>query len=496
MSRSLQARSLTGFLWAFGENAGVAALSLASFVAMARLLDPADFGVVALASVFVVCFNLVVGSTLADGLVQRNVIGREHCDTAFWGTVALGAGLAFVCIFAARPIASILGEPGIAKVLPWLAAVPLAGAFGAVPTALQRRRLSFRLMALCNLTGRITGAVIGVIMAVGDFGVWSLVGQQVATAVVANAGILLISRWRPGMQLSLRCLKDLSGFGAHVSASQVVSVAGEQMIVLVVGVMFGSTMLGHFTVAWRMVQLIKALVAGTVYHVAFSAFSRLQDDRPALTRAFLGATQISCLVGFPLALGLAAVAEPAVLGLFGDRWSASVDLFAILALETAPAFYVLFFSSCYRALGRPGWTLGLAIAYFLLGLAATAAVAPFGLHAIAVAWLAKSIALLPVNLLLMGRLLAVEIRSLLAPAFGPFAAAALMGLSTKIILAYALFTMTAIEQLAVATTFGALIYGLGLLAFARRPAIAALRMLATVRGRQSAAVTEGDATAR
>ncbi len=496
MTNSLKARSLAGFLWSFGENAGVAVLSLASFVAMARLLDPADFGVVALASVFVVCFNLVIGSTLADGLVQRADIAREHSDTAFWGTVAIAAMLASICVFAAAPIASAFNEPGIATILPWLAAVPLAGALGAVPIALQRRRLTFRLVALCNLAGRICGAAIGVGMAIGGFGIWSLVGQQIATAIIANACILLISGWRPGLRFSLRRLKELSGFGAHVSASQVVSVAGEQAIVMLVGLLFGSTMLGHFTVAWRMVQLIKALVAGTVYHVAFSAFARLQHDRPALIRAFIGATQISCLVGFPLALGLASVAEPAVLGLFGGRWSASVDLFAILALETAPAFYVLFFSSCYRALGRPGWTLGLAIAYFLLGLAAAAAAAPFGLQAIALAWLAKSVALLPINLLLMRRLLNVPVRTLMAPAVGPLAAAATMGLTVEILLVYAPISLTAIEHLAIAVPAGILVYGIGLLAFARQPTIAAARMLAAFRSRQAANVAENDLPAR
>src|SRR5690606_37724554 len=126
--------------------------------------------------------------------------------------------------------------------------------------------------------------------------------------------------------------------GAHVSASQVVSTAGEQAITMLVGVLFGSTLLGYFTVAWRMVQLVKALIAGTVYHVAFSAFARLQNDRQGVTAALLNATQISCLIGFPIGIGMAAVASPAIAAVFGERWLASADIFAILALEMIPAF--------------------------------------------------------------------------------------------------------------------------------------------------------------
>lgn len=473
MPSSLKTRSIRSLLWSLAENAGVALLSLGSFVLMARLLDPADFGVVALSGVFVVSFNLVVGSTLADGIIQRADLSPGHVDTAFWGTLAIGVLLGAICVVAAGSIATALREPGIAQVLPWLAIVPVASAFGAIPIALQRRKLQFRNPALCSLIGRICGAAAGVAMALGGLGLWSLVGQQITAAIATNLAVLLSARWRPGLGLSAAKLRELWGFGAHVSASQVVSTAGEQAITMLVGVLFGSTLLGYFTVAWRMVQLVKALIAGTVYHVAFSAFARLQNDRRAVTDALLNATQISCLVGFPIGIGMAAVASPAIAAVFGERWLASADVFAILALEMIPAFYVLFFSSCYRALGRPSWTLALALAYFAVGISGTILAAQYGLTAIALAWVAKSVLLLPINLLLMRRLIDVPVMVMLSLPLGPLAAAGAMAIGVRYLLQVLDPQLGAVSQLLVAIPSGAAIYAVAVLLLARRPVLAA-----------------------
>lgn len=477
---SLKLRSLKSLAWSLTENLGVAVLSLVSFVVLARLLDPADFGVVALASVFVVCFNLLIGSALADGIIQRPELGERDLDTAFWGTLGLGTILALGCLLGAEPAARALREPGLAQVLPWLAPVPVLGALGAVPIALQRRGLRFRGPALSSLLGRVCGAILAVVLAWRGYGLWSLVAQQVAGAAIANLGAWATARWWPRARLSWPVLRQLWGFGAHVSGSQIVSAAGEQAVVLLVGTFFGATLLGHFTVAWRMVQLVKSLVIGTVYHVAFSAFARLQHDRPAIARTFLEATQLSCLIGFPLGIGMAAVAAPAIVALFGERWSDSIPLFAILALEMVPAFHVLFVASCLRALGRPGWALGLALAHSALAIGGTLAVASLGLEAVAAVWVAKSFLVLPVTLGLTHRLLGMPVTALLAPALGPLLASLAMAASVLLLLPQ-LSGLSASLQLAIAVAAGVAAYGLVAPLVAGRSVRSVLRTLRSLR---------------
>ena len=454
----LKILALKGTVWALGESVGVALLSFGVFAVLARLLAPEDFGVVALAGVFVMSFNLLVGHSFADCLIQRAEVDRIHLDTVFWTTMAMSLGLAALCWAGAAPIARWLREPGLVEVLPALALTLPLNAIGSVQMAMFRRELRFRAVAVRSLAGRSVGAAVGLAMAFGGFGVWSLVGQQLAGVATTAAGLALASAWRPRLHFSLRHLRDLWSFGFYVSTSQVVSGLGEQAINLLVGALFGSTVLGYFTIAWRMAQLIRTLVGSAVYHVGLSAFARLQEDRALVAQALLKATRLSCLFGFPIGIGMAVLAGPLVTVLFGAKWQASVPLLAILALDMIPAFYGIFFSACYRAMGRPGWVLALSLVYVGTGVAAIYLLLPLGIEVVAVAWVAKSILLVPVQIVSLRRLLHSSAGALMAPPLAPLAASTVMAL---VVLALRWGLESAVGAptlLAIAIAAGALVY--------------------------------------
>jgi PST family polysaccharide transporter len=424
----LKVLTVKGTLWALSESFGVAGLSFIVFVVLARLLTPQDFGIVALAGVFIFSFNLLLGHSFADALVQRARLEPEHLDTVFWTTLGLALTLTAICWAAAAPMARWFGEPRLAEVLPALSLILPLNAIGAVQTSLFRRELRFRTVATRSVTGRLVGAAAGIGMAAGGLGVWSLVGQQLAAVATVGLAMAAASPWRPRWRFSLPHLRDLWRFGFFVSAGQVVGGLGEQAVNLLVGGMLGSTVLGYFTIAWRMAQLLRTLVGSAVYHVGLSAFARLQEDRELVARAMLKATSLGCLFGFPIAAAMAVLASPLVTATFGVAWQASVPLLAILAIDMFTAFYGLFFTACYRALGRAGWAFGLAAAYVAVGIAAIYLAMPLGIEAVAAAWVVKSMVLLPVQVLLLARLLEVRVRVLAAPPLAPLAASAAMAL--------------------------------------------------------------------
>jgi PST family polysaccharide transporter len=110
LADDLKKRSIKGFAWAAGESAGIAVISLVSFVILARLLDPHDFGIFALAGAFIFFCNLVTAHGLADALVQRQNVDSDHLDTAFWSTLFLSIVLMGGCIAASGPASRIRGR--------------------------------------------------------------------------------------------------------------------------------------------------------------------------------------------------------------------------------------------------------------------------------------------------------------------------------------------------------------------------------------------------
>jgi PST family polysaccharide transporter len=425
LADDLKKRSIRGFAWAAGESVGVAAISLVSFVIMARLLDPQDFGIFALASVFIFFCNLVTAHGLADALVQRQHVDDDHLDTAFWSTLFLSLVLMTGCLVASGPASVLLGEPRLAEVLQWLSLSLPLGAASIVQMSIFRREMSFDSVTRRSVVGRILGAVVGIVMAYSGYGIWSLVAQQIVGQFAMTSAFLTAS-WRPRWRFSFARLRDMWGFGFHVSATQIISGAGEQVLTLTIGVIFGATALGYFTIAWRAIQLLKSLVSAAVYHVGLSAFSKLQDNRAALSDAFLNATRISSLAGFPIAIGLFLIADPLVRVAFEAKWLTSVPLLAMLALELLAAFYGMFLTPLYRATNRASWVLWMSCAYAITGFAGVMIAAPFGMGVAVGIWVARSLLLMPVHVALVSRVLHLPAWRIASPTFAPAIAVAAM----------------------------------------------------------------------
>jgi O-antigen/teichoic acid export membrane protein len=459
--------SIRALLWSASESLGLALLSLAVFILLARLLQPEDFGVVALAGVFVFSFNLIIGTSFADALVQRIELKPSHKDVAFWTTMVVSLLLAGASFALAPFVADQTNEPQIAEVLPWLALSMPLNAIATVQTALFRRALQFRVIAVRSLAGRTVGAAVGVGLALGGFGVWSLVGQQLAGVAVTNLALALRSSWRPRLRFSFRRLRELAGFGVHVSASQTINGISEQAVTFAVGILFGTTQLGYFTIAWRVVQLIRALIGSAVYHVGFSAFSRLQQDRETLANAVLQSTRFSCLFGFPIGVGISVLAGPIIILLFGQRWLPGEPLLILLALEMLQAFYVIFFAPCWRALGRPELTLMLSLVYAISGLAILLLLARFGLEAAVLGWVLRSFLLLPLQVFLFRRILDVPYSRILAPLVAPGIAVGAMAIAVAALVWSLQGKIGNTELVVLAVLSGMVVYGIGIAVLAR-----------------------------
>jgi PST family polysaccharide transporter len=427
MADDLKHRSLGSVFWALSESMGAAVISLIAFLGMARLLEPADFGVVAMAGAVVLLLNLVIAHGFPDALIQAREVRPDHVHTAFWSVLALAVLLAAAAASGAAAIGRLTGTPKVADVLHWLALILPLNALGGVQAAMLRRELRFRDVAATTLIGRVAGAAVGLTMAALGGGAWSLVGQQLVAALATNAALAMTYRWRPRLRFSRESFRSLAGFGMHVSASQLISGLSEQAVNLMLGTLFGPVVLGYFNIAWRTVQLLRSLIAGALYQVGFSTFSRLQENSEALKSGFRQATQLSCLVGFPLGIGIALVAHHLIVAFYGAKWGASVPILAWLALHFVPVFFAMFFTACYRAKGRADWVMYLTVADLVVTVVGILALRDQPVVAVAVFWVAKSFAYMPVHVFLLSRLLGVGAGWLLRPAGVPMAAGLIMG---------------------------------------------------------------------
>jgi O-antigen/teichoic acid export membrane protein len=423
----LQRRVARGLTWTIVDIWGRQALNLIVFVILANLLLPVDFGLVALAAVFVGFAQLFVDQGLGDALVQRRVLTRSHIDTAFWAALVTGGLLTLVGLAAAGPIATVLRAPDLAPLLAVLSLSFILAAFSTIQMDLLRRELAFKSLAMRSIAAATVGGIVGIgAAAVFHLGAWALVAQQLASAVASIVTLWWVVPWRPSRRFSGEHFRELFGFGIHVVGSDLVAFLGRNSDKLFVGLFIGTVQLGFYAVAYRLQDTTQALLINIARKIAFPALASLQHDRDRLERAYFRGSRVSAALIMPAYLGLALVAPELMVVVFGRQWAEAGPVGAVLFL-IGPAFTLQSFSHVlFMAVGRPDVGFRFRFLAMVANVIGFLVAVPFGIVAVAAAWVVSSYLLLPLNLHWQQRYGGMSIRGYVVQLRGLAAATALM----------------------------------------------------------------------
>ena len=397
-STQLRSAAARGVGWSALQASASRFLSALVFVLLARLLEPEAFGVVAVASVFVAFMTVLVDQGFSQALVQRPSLDREHLDTAFVVNLGAAAVLVAIVMAAATPVASLFDEPDLAPILRALSLAVVASALGAVPAALLRRRLAFATLALRGLLSVAAGGAAGLVAAVAGLGAWSLVIQLVVQAAVDTTVVWSTCDWRPGLSISWASARDLIGFGASVTGTSLVNFLNRRSDDFLIGLVLGSTALGLYTVAYKLLLLMTDVLTRTIEVVAFPVFSRVQGDQARFVRGFYAANRASLAVATPAYLFVAAFAPEVVEVAFGPEWADSAPVLRALAFIGILQASLLFNATLVGAAGRPDLGLLVTAVNGVANVVAFVAVVSHGILAVAVAYVVVGYLLAPLSL--------------------------------------------------------------------------------------------------
>ena len=422
---SLRQKAAKGIFWSVIQKWGRAAISIVTFVVLSRLLSPDAFGLVALATVFTVFIELFLDQGFGAAIVQRAEIEPEHLDTAFWINILTGLILTVGVIVSAEWIASLFEEPRLASVLRWLSISFVLSALSSTQISILQRKLAFKNLAARSLAASAVGGVVGIGMAFAGFGVWSLVGQDLATNA---AGIVILwsaSDWRPGLKVSKKHYKDLFSFGVSIVGNHALTVMIRRSDDLLIGYYLGSTLLGFYTIGYQLLLVIIRLVTEVTNSVAFPAFARIQNEPERMRRAFYNVTQYTSLFAFPVFIGLAALAPELVPVVFGEKWAPSIPVMQVLSLIGILQSVLFFNGSVIKASGKPSWQLWIMFLNAVCSVGGFLLAVKWGIVAVAASFVIVGYLLAPISYIAVGRLIKINFRTYLWQ-FIPSLAASLM----------------------------------------------------------------------
>lgn len=422
--------------WVVVDKWGSRIVTLVTIAVLGRMLAPEDFGVVALASMFMTFAGIFVDQGFGKALIQRQDLRPEHIDTAFGAAVGVAIVLTASTMLAAPWIAAGVSEPTLAPVLQWLAIGLVIDALAGAHYALLERAFKFKSLAIRRLTSSLAGAVVGIGCAIAGYGVWSLVAQTLVSSVVGLIALWLASDWRPRGLPKIKALRELWPVGFGVLGIELLGFFGAHTDRMVVAAFLGAQALGWYFMAMRIVGIMVEIFASIFSAVSLPMFSRLQDDHARLREwlyRLTGASSAAALPCFALAAALAPVLLPFVLG---EQWTASVPIFQILALLGTINAVAYFDRNVLLATGRAKDALLLTLGQSILGVVLILIAAPYGVLAVAAAVVARQYLYWPIRLALLRRAVGIVPRQYLAQWARPLLASLLMAISVYCIAWY------------------------------------------------------------
>ena len=381
----LTGRALAAFEWAGLAACVQALLSLAIVAALSRLLTPAEFGLTAIAMVFVLTAQWLGPRNIGSAIVRHPGLTDRHVAAGLVLSSAVGVLLATGVWALAPAAARLVGEPAAGPVLQTLSLAIAVSGFGTAPEALLRRQLRFRALLAVEVGAQALGyGAVAVALAAQGFGVQALVwGIVMRHGVHAAAAFAAAPRLpRPG--LAARPSGELLRAGAGFSSIAFFSLAARQGANLVVGSWLGAAALGHYTRTMALASL--AGYPGRVLGgVLFPAMAQRQDRVDRLVPVWLHGVEMLSLLALPFGLMLAVSAPEIVAVVLGAQWDAAIPAVRILAVGAAAGLCGLVNMPVARAMGALGRLAWRQAAFAGLLLAAVAAGSRWGLEGVAAA---------------------------------------------------------------------------------------------------------------
>lgn len=304
---------------------------LVSITVLARLLQPEDFGLVAMVTVFTGLALAFMEGGLSMATIQRPHITHEQVSNLFWTNAGLGSLLGLIYIAVSPLVAMIYGEERLIEIMCALSLFFLIGGLSVQHEAILKRQMNFRALAVIEVLANLIGVSVAITMAWKGFGYWALVGQQIATIAMMSILRWIAARWTPGWISRGSGVRSLLGFGMNLTGANFVGYFATNITPFSIGLVGGAQPLGLYDRAFKLTSIPSKQLLPPVFNVFQSALARVAEDKTRLRSAIVSLTGKIALTTVFVTLIMVVTADWLVALLLGDGWNEAVILFQLLA---------------------------------------------------------------------------------------------------------------------------------------------------------------------
>jgi O-antigen/teichoic acid export membrane protein len=329
----LKGRSVRGGLLTLSSQGAQFLMQSVATVVLARLLTPADFGLVAMVTAITGLAQGFADLGLSEATIQHPEINHNQVSTLFWINVAIGLALTSIAVALAPVLVWFYREPRLKDITFLVSLTFLIGGLRVQHDALLSRQMRFKSLAIRDVTSYVLAVSVAITMALRGFGYWSIIALPMTLNSTQMALSWALVRWIPGLPRRDTKVLSLLVFGGNVAASYLIYVVNRSADNVLIGWYWGASPLGLYSRAYNLLMLPVRQLSGPARSVAVPAFSRVQADPERLARYYLRTVNLIMWISAPIIGFLFVAAVPVIVLILGNRWREAAPVFQILAIS-------------------------------------------------------------------------------------------------------------------------------------------------------------------
>lgn len=310
----------SNFIWRFLERFGAKGVSLVVSVILARMLEPAVYGTLSIMLVLTSAMQLLVDSGLGNALIQKLDADNRDFSSVFYFNLFFCTMLYFALFWIAVPISKVYNDAEMIPMIRVLGVVVVISGVKNVQQAYVSKKMLFRKFFFSTLGGTIVSAIVGIVMAYLDYGIWALIVQYLLNAIVDTLILWISVDWRPSLFFSFTRLKSLLNFAWKWLASAIIYKVYLSARSLIIGKRYSTESLAYYEESNKYASFFSSNIGDSINSVLFPAMASVQNDREEVKKIARRSIKISFFVISPILIGFACLAEDFVKLVLTAKW--------------------------------------------------------------------------------------------------------------------------------------------------------------------------------
>lgn len=332
MTNSLKTQFLSGVAWTSISRFGSLGIQFLVTIILARLLNPEDFGVIALLTVFIAIAQILLDSGFGDALIQRESNSTLEYSSVFYLNILIGI-VCYLILFIGSPLLdsfyNIKSLHIYARIL--FLVIPI-NALGLIQRVQLRQSLSFKKLSIIEIVAAIISGIVGISLAFLGFGIYSLIGQLLTINIFRTLLTILINRWCPTLEFSIDALRPLFRFGINLTLSGLLTVFFNNIHTILIGKYYCPKSVGYYNQAKQYEQLSSNTITDIVLNVSYPTLVKLKDESNRLREVYKKIIEAVVFLVVPLMCILFIISDDLLVLLLSEKWLPASIFFKILCL--------------------------------------------------------------------------------------------------------------------------------------------------------------------